>query len=94
MATYDVLVSDELLPEFTNDSHRKPVGFHILKRVGEGTAPWLSRYRVQDDSAPAWTEGKLITPTFTADYEMLNDRPTGNFTVRVTGWTEEPQAAP
>jgi len=43
---------------------------------------------VEDDNAPQWTEGKLITPTFTSQYD---DRAqvTG---VTVTDWIEEVDA--
>jgi hypothetical protein len=90
MPTYDVLVSDELLPEFTNDNSLMPEGFRILGSAEGPAEPGTKRFRVQDDTAPAWTEGKLINPAFTNKYEV-NDRgwPTGNIIrVTVTSWTE------
>lgn len=89
MPTYDVLVSDDLLPEFTNDNPRLPEGFRIIGPV-EGLAGYRSqRFRVEDANAPEWTEGKLVTPTFTAEYgergEVLR--------ARVTAYHEENQEA-
>lgn len=91
LPTYDVLVADELLPEFTNDNPRMPEGFRIVGPVAglvdPGRRMW--GFRVEDDNAPAWTEGKLVDPVFTAGYEM-NDQghPTGNYRVTVTDWIE------
>lgn len=92
MPTYDVLVADELLPEFTNDNPRMPKGFRVIGPVAAYglTGHGHMRYRVEDDNAPAWTEGKLVTPVFTAEYET-NDQghPTGNLArVVVTDWIE------
>ncbi len=90
MPTYDMLVSDELVPAFTNDNPNTPKGFRIIGPADGPAPPRCKRLRVADDNAPAWTEGKLITPTMTAEYET-NDRgvPTGNVSrVVVTGWTE------
>ena len=90
MPTYDVLVSDELLPEFISDNPRLPDGFRILGSV-EGPAEGRARrFRVEDDDAPPWTEGRLIDPVFTAEYEVNDDgHPTGNVArVTVTGWDE------
>lgn len=69
MTTYDVLVSDELLAEFTNDNNTQlPEGFRIVGPV-EGPSGYRStRVRVEDDNAPAWTAGRLVTPTFTVKY--------------------------
>lgn len=90
MTTYDVLVSDKLLPEFTNDNPLLPEGFQILGPAEGPAREGRKRFRVQDDTAPAWTEGKLIIPVFTNEYEV-NDagHPTGNIVrVTVTHWTE------
>lgn len=90
MTTYDVLVADELSPEFTNANPHMPEGFRIIGLVGEPTSYGCKRYRVKDDNAPAWTEGKLVAPTMTVEYET-NDRgwPTGNVShVVVTDWIE------
>ncbi len=90
MTTYDTLISDDLLPGFTDGSLRMPDGFRIIGPADGPAPPRCKRLRVADDNAPAWTEGKLITPTMTAEYET-NDRgvPTGNVSrVVVTDWTE------
>ena len=90
MPTYDMLVADELLPEFVSDNPRLPEGFQILGSV-EGPAEGRPRrFRVKDDDAPPWTEGKLIDPVFTAEYEVDDaGHPTGNVArVMVTGWDE------
>lgn len=89
MTTYDVLVADELLPEFTGSS-RMPDGFRVIGPADGPASPGSKRFRVADDNAPAWTEGKLVTPVMTAEYEA-NDRgwPTGNVSrVVVTDWIE------
>ncbi|HEU4541172.1 MAG TPA: hypothetical protein VFR23_08605 [Jiangellaceae bacterium] len=89
MPTYDVLVSDELLPEFTNDNPRMPEGFRIVGPV-EGLSGYRSkRFRVEDDNAPEWTEGKLVSPTFTADYDERGEV----VRTRVTAYHEENQEA-
>jgi hypothetical protein len=90
MPTYDMLIADELLAEFTNDNPLLPEGFRILGPAEGPAGERCKRFQVQDDTAPAWTEGKLIDPAFTNQYEV-NDRgwPTGNIAgVTVTGWTE------
>jgi hypothetical protein len=86
---YDVLVADELLPEFTNANPRTPAGFRILGPVDGPTERGTTRLRVQDDNAPDWTEGKLISPTFTATYETdERGASTGDVSrVAVTDWT-------
>lgn len=69
MPIYDVLIADELLPEFTNDNLRMPERFHIIEATGGPVAdPRQKRFRVQDDNAPAWTDGKLISPVFRSEY--------------------------
>lgn len=66
--------------------------YDVLVGPVAGLAGYRSkRFRVEDGNAPAWTEGKLITPVFKEHYE-LNDsgRPTGNVErVTVTAWIEE-----
>lgn len=87
MTTYDVLVAGELSAEFTNDNPRRPEGFRIVGPA-DGPGYGAKRYRVEDDNAPAWTEGKLVEPIFTTEYEK-NDQghPTGNVSrVVVTDW--------
>ena len=61
MPTYDVLVSDELLPDFTNDNPRLPNGFRIIGPADGPAGPGQVRMRVEDDNAPAWTGGELVT---------------------------------
>jgi hypothetical protein len=69
MPTYDVLVSDELLPEFNNDNPRLPNGFRIVGPA-DGPAGYRSvRMRVDDVNAPQWTEGRLVAPMFIANYD-------------------------
>lgn len=91
MPTYDMLVSDLLESEFATNSPRLPAGFRILGPV-DGPARALSkRFRVQDDSAPPWTEGKLIQPVFTSEYEVdAAGHPTGNVArVAIADWIED-----
>lgn len=90
MTTYDVLVSDELLPEFTNDNPRTPEGFRIIGPVDGPAARGCKRFRVEDDTAPGWTEGKLIDLVFSAEYETNDQgRPTGKVSrVVVADWRE------
>jgi len=90
MPTYDVLVSDELLPEFSNDNPLMPEGFRIVEAVAGPTGHRATRIRVQDDTAPSWTDGKLIEPIFTSQYEVNDhDHPTGNVVrTTITGWIE------
>jgi len=88
--TYDMLISDELVAEFTGTA-QWPEGFRI---VGPGDGPagtHYGRFRVQDDNAPAWTEGKLISPVFTNEFEVTDaGLPTGNVSrVTITDWREE-----
>ena len=90
MPTYDVLVSDELLPEFTNDNPAMPEGFRVIGPAEGPASHRTKRFRVEDDSAPPWTEGKLVTPAFTSQYEISEaGHPTGNVVrTTVTDWTE------
>jgi hypothetical protein len=68
MTTYDVLVADELLPDFI-DNPLLPDGFRIVGPT-EGPGGYRSaRVRVEDDNAPEWTEGQLIEPTFRNHYK-------------------------
>lgn len=95
MPTYDLLISVQLLPEFTGDNARLPDGFRILGPAEGPTGYRQTRMRVEDDSAPAWTEGKLITPMFTNHYK-LNElgHSTGEIErVTVTAWTVEDEEA-
>lgn len=85
MTTYEVLVSDELLPEFTSDNPRMPKGFRVLGRVENRAGHGQTRLRVEDDNAPAWTEGKLITPTLQSHHG-----PDGEISeITVRDWREE-----
>jgi hypothetical protein len=95
MPTYEVLVSDALLPDFANDSSRLPSGFRVLGPADGPSGYRSTRLRVEDDSAPSWTEGKLITPTFTTEYKTNTDGyPTGEIArVVITDWREEDQEA-
>jgi hypothetical protein len=83
MPTYEVLVSDALLPEFTGDGARLPEGFRIVGPAEGSSGYRSSRFRVEDESAPEWTEGRLIDPTFTNVYD---DDGAAVVAVRVTGW--------
>lgn len=68
MTTYDVLVSDELLPDFV-DNPLLPDGFRIIGPI-EGPGGYRStRVRVEDDNAPEWTESQLVELIFTSHYE-------------------------
>jgi hypothetical protein len=69
MPTYDVLVADGLVDEFTNDNARLPEGFRIVGPVGGLTGYRSKRIRVEDSNAPKWTEGKLISPVFQSHYD-------------------------
>lgn len=69
MTTYDVLVTNELLPDFISGNTKLPDGFRIVGPVDGPAGYRCTRIRVEDASAPAWTDGKLIEPTFTADYD-------------------------
>jgi predicted RNA-binding protein with TRAM domain len=82
LTTYDVLVSTELLPSFTDGTARLPAGWRVVETPDpEPEAAWV-RVRIEDDNAPAWTEGKLVDPTFTVVTNGLH--PTGD--VRVGGY--------
>ncbi len=91
MPTYDLLVADALVSEFTNDNPRTPVGFRIVGPADGPAGPASKRFRVQDDNAPAWTEGKLISPVFKTEWESGEaGLPTGNIVrVVVTDWIED-----
>lgn len=69
LPTYDVLVSDELMPEFTNDNPNLPKGFRVIGPADGPSGYRSTRVRVEDDSAPDWTEGRLVAPTLTAEYD-------------------------
>lgn len=86
MTTYEVLVSDELLSDFTNDNPRMPEGFRIIGAIHDRTGNGSKWFRVQDDNAPAWTEGKRIEPIFLAEYETGD--PAKVSRVVVTDWRE------
>ena len=69
-ATYQVLVSDELLPDFHDGNPLMPDGFHV-----ETVLPWrdprrgMTKVQVRDEHAsPCW-EGKLVDISFVADYD-------------------------
>ena len=69
MPTYEVLVADGLLPEFTNDNPAMPAGLQVQEALLEPDArQGVTRVRISDENAPAWTEGKLVDLTFTAHY--------------------------
>lgn len=85
MAVYDVLVSDELLPDFTNDNPLMPAGFRVLGRAEGPAGPHQVRMRVEDSHAPEWTQGRLVTPTFESVYH-LGRQETRN---RIVGYHEE-----
>lgn len=89
MTTYDVLVSDSIVDEFLADGPRRSEGFRVLGPAEGPAAYRAKRFRVEDDNAPEWTQGKLIDPVFTAHYndEGEVDR------VTVTGWTEVDEEA-
>lgn len=89
MTTYDVLVADELLPHFTNDNPLMPAGFRVVGTADGPAGPHQARIRVEDDNAPAWTEGRLITPTFTEH----RPSPLGPTTVSVSAYHPEPEPA-
>ena len=69
MTTYEVLVSDGLLLEFTNDNPAMPAGFQVQEVLTEpdarSGATWV---RVTDKNAPDWTEGKRVELVLTVHY--------------------------
>lgn len=70
MPTYDMPVSDELLPDFVSAAAKLPENFRVIGPAEGPSEPGTTRVRVQDDAAPAWTEGKLISAVFSAAYEL------------------------
>jgi hypothetical protein len=95
MPRYEMLVADELLPELADASNPgRPEGFRVLPLAAPQPGPpavGRTVVQVEDDNAPPWTEGKLITPTFTTVYEVNSEgHPTGNVAgVTVTDWVED-----
>jgi len=82
MPTYEVLISDALLPQIAAEDARLPAGWRILGPADGPSGYRSKRFRVEDDDAPGWTEGKLVTPSFTSIY--ADDGSVAE--VRVTAW--------
>jgi hypothetical protein len=65
MTTYEVLVAPELLPSLTDGSGRLPSGWRVIEAPAPEPGATRVRVRVEDDNAPAWTEGRLVDLEFT-----------------------------
>lgn len=65
--TFDVFVSDELLPVFTDDSPL-PDGWHIHGPVHRPAPAGFTRVQVTDEHAPDWTDGALVDLSISAHF--------------------------
>jgi hypothetical protein len=89
MPTYDTLLSDAVVERIAELAW--PEGMRL---VGPADGPSLTgtqRFRVEDDNAPDWTEGQLVTPTLLTEYEVNSaGHSTGNVAkTTVAGWRVE-----
>jgi len=89
MPAYDTLLADAVAERIAELAW--PEGMRLVGPV-DGPAPTgTQRFRVEDDNAPDWTEGQLVTPTLLTEYKVNSaGYPTGNAAkVTVVGWRVE-----
>jgi hypothetical protein len=89
MPAYDTLLSDALVEHIAEIDW--PEGMRLVGPADGPSPTGAQRFRIEDDNAPDWTEGQLVTPTLLTEYEVNSaGYPTGNVAkVIVSGWRVE-----
>lgn len=71
MPRYFTRVADEMLPVIC-DGASLPDGLR-LRRMVDGLGDGYTLVEFEDDNAPAWTQGRRVTLSITADYDDHGD---------------------